>query len=259
MKITVLVENTLCDSRLQAEHGLSLYLEVGGKKILFDMGQSDRFAKNAEILGVDLETVDLAVLSHGHYDHGGGIPVFLEKNRHAPIYLNENAHGAYYNGTEKYIGLDASLAGNPRLVAVGEQLSLGNGMTLYSSYGKEDRWKLGSFGLNKKTERGFVPDDFCHEQYLLVEEGGKRILISGCSHRGILNIVDWFRPDVLIGGFHFSGIEPGETLAGYARHLASYDTAYFTGHCTGIAQCEFMLGYIPGLSMLSTGKCFEIG
>ncbi|MBR5633360.1 MAG: MBL fold metallo-hydrolase, partial [Clostridia bacterium] len=80
MKIVCLAENTTSRDDVGAEHGLSLYVEAAGKKILFDMGQTDLFMKNAEKLGVDLSKVDVAVLSHGHYDHGGGLSAFLKVN-----------------------------------------------------------------------------------------------------------------------------------------------------------------------------------
>ena len=258
MKITVLVENTTCDPDLEAEHGLSLYLETGKKRILFDMGQTDLFARNAEKLGVDLGKVDFAVLSHGHYDHGGGLRTFLEINQHAPIYLNKHAFGPYYNGTEKYIGLDTSLAGIERLVMVDGKLKLGDGLTLLSGEGRDCPWKMESFGLNRRQAEGFEPDDFRHEQYLLAEETGKRILISGCSHRGILNIMAWFAPDVLVGGLHLSKVPPGEKLAEYAANLAGYKTEYYTGHCTGSEQYEFMKTQTPNFFALSTGTVIEI-
>ena len=73
----------------------------------------------------------------------------------------------------------------------------------------------------------------------MMEEKGKKILISGCSHRGILNIVRHFRPDVLIGGFHFMKMDPeGEELAAAASRLKGYDAIYYTGHCTGQPQFE---------------------
>ena len=88
MRIVTLVENTARRQDLTAEHGLSLYIETENHKILFDAGQSEAFAENAKKLGVDLTQTDLAVLSHGHYDHGGGLAKFLEANDHAPIFLS---------------------------------------------------------------------------------------------------------------------------------------------------------------------------
>jgi len=103
------------------------------------------------------------------------------------------------------------------------------------------------------------PDDFRHEQYLLLEEGGKRILISGCSHKGILNIVDAFRPDILIGGFHFMKIESEATLEAAAKKLLEYDTVYYTGHCTGQKQYDY-LKTIMGekLHYISAGTVLEL-
>ena len=76
MKVTVLAENSACREDLTPQHGLSLYIETNGKKILFDMGQDDTFAQNAKTLGIDLSQADLAIISHGHYDHVGGLDTF---------------------------------------------------------------------------------------------------------------------------------------------------------------------------------------
>ena len=80
MIVKVLSENTTSSEKFESEHGLSLYIETGTHKVLFDTGSSDLFAKNAEKMGVDIASVDLAVISHGHYDHGGGLKTFLGIN-----------------------------------------------------------------------------------------------------------------------------------------------------------------------------------
>lgn len=258
MRITALVENTASDKRFQTEHGLSLYIETEDKKILFDMGQTDRFLKNAGLLGIDLENVDLAVLSHGHYDHGGGLKYFLEINRKAPVYVSAFAFEPHYNGTEKYIGLDVSLMKNDRLQSVSDHMVIGEGLTLDSCNDREKKHDPGSFGLLERRGDSFYPDDFRHEQYLLAEENGKRILFSGCSHKGILNIVEWFRPDVLVGGFHFSKMAQDENLKNYADCFAQFPVDYYTCHCTGTEQYAYMSRYMDHLFYLSAGQSIEV-
>ena len=107
MKLKVLSENTTSSEKLGSEHGLSLYIETETHKILFDTGASGLFAENAKKLGVDLTMVDLAVISHGHYDHGGGLKTFLGINNHANIYLHQNAFELHYanrpGGVKAYV------------------------------------------------------------------------------------------------------------------------------------------------------------
>ncbi len=262
MKITSLLENTASSPSVQTEHGLSLYIETGSRRILFDMGQTDRFARNAKVLGIDLSAVDTAILSHGHYDHGGGLSAFLEINKTAPVSVTSAAFLPHYNGTQKYIGLDTALKSHPRLRIVEGDVALGDGLTLLTPKGRERRHPMGSFGLTERVGDVFIPDDFRHEQYLLIDEnrlhGGKRVLFSGCSHAGIRDIAEWFEPDVLVGGFHVSKMDCGEELAALACALAGCGTEYFTCHCTGEAQYRFMGRYMPRLSYLACGESIEI-
>ena len=249
MKITVLAENTSRND-LPTEHGLSLYIEEDGKKLLFDTGQSDLFAKNAQILGKDLEAVDLAVISHGHYDHGGGLKTFLSINKTAPVYISRYAFEPHYNG-ERYIGLDTSLENSDRLVFTDGETQLAEGMTLYSAPDMETADDRG--GLNMLSGGALVPDDFRHEQYLLIEENGRRILISGCSHRGIINISRYFRPDVLIGGFHLHKRALDDGLTAIGRTLAGFGIKYYTCHCTGTAQFDHIRPVLGNAEYISTG------
>lgn len=243
---------------LDCEHGLSLYIEANETKLLFDTGQSNLFSINAKALGIDLSLVDIAVISHGHYDHGGGISEFLEINKKAPVYISRYAFEPHYNGTEKYIGLDTELRNNSRIILTDGSTELGNGMTLYAVHDMKKLVDFGSAGLNMIQNGKMQSDDFRHEHYLLIEENSRRILISGCSHRGIINIEDHFRPDVLIGGFHFSKLPLDSVLSSCAKQLDSYNTDYYTCHCTGTEQFEFMKQHMKRLDYISTGMIFEI-
>ena len=258
MKLYTILENTTSRKDLLPEHGLSLYVETGSRKLLFDTGQSGRFWDNADRLGLQLTQVDTVVLSHGHYDHGGGLGRFLECNEKARIFVSAQAFGAYYHGPEKYIGLSPALRDNPRIQAVDRPLDLGDGLSLIPDIPL--RYPVRSYGLQKRQGGRLVPDDFVHEQYLLLEEGGRRILFSGCSHRGILNIADYFRPDVLIGGFHFMKLDPDapdgrRVLEQSARILLDLPCTYYTCHCTGLPQYEFLKTILGDrLHYLSTGS-----
>lgn len=257
MKITALVENTTSNDNLKSEHGLSLYIETTSNKILFDMGQTDLFYENAHKMNIDLSKVDIAVLSHGHYDHGGGLEKFLKINDKAKVYLSAHAFEPHYNG-EKFIGLDVSLKDCDRLVFTDADTKIADGLTLYSCNDREREFDLGSFGLSAMRNSVKIPDPFLHEHYLLIEEDSRRVLISGCSHKGILNIIKWFVPDVLVGGFHFSKLSLDNTLKSYASYLDSFDTEFYTCHCTGVEQYGFMKKYMSRLHYISTGETIEL-
>lgn len=255
MKITALVEDT-SKNKLKSEHGLSLYIESEQSKVLFDMGQSDLFYLNAEKLGIDLSEADFAVISHGHYDHGGGLKKFLQINKSAPVYISENAFGAFYNG-EKYIGLDKSLKENERLSFISENTHISDGAKLFVSSSLSEKG-FSSFGLSEKKCGEKQPDNFTHEIYLQLESGGKKVLFSGCSHKGILNIMSRFKPDVFVGGFHLLKVEDEKALEEAARKLLAFDTDFYTCHCTGEQQYNYLKEKVKSLNYLRTGESIII-
>ena len=287
MKITVLTENTISKNAeisklpLQWEHGLSLFIQTQNKNILFDMGQTNLFAKNASLLGINLQTVDFAILSHGHYDHGGlssplpatlkneyfGIEAFAHINQKAPIFINSNAFSQNYNANKKYIGLNQELLQSKiaeRFVFVQDEKEITQNIKLFSCNSYKKSVATNAFGLMQLQNGTFVPDNFNHEHYLLIQENDKKILISGCSHKGILNIVEWFKPDFLIGGFHFKSLDVENPcqkleLESYAKKLASYNTKYFTCHCTGTQQFEILKSIMKEkVEYISTGDVINI-
>ena len=210
-------------------------------------------------LGIDLPGVDIAVLSHGHYDHGGGLPRFLELNNHAPVWVSPHAFDAHFNAQGKDIGLSPALTSCPQLRTAQHAVQeLAPGITLYQASCVPCRYPAAGVGMSAIIGGKRVTDDFRHEQYLLIEEHGKRILISGCSHRGILNIVTHFRPDVLVGGFHLMRSN-AETCAQTGKLLASFPTRYYTGHCTGDTATEILRHHMQDqLQTFSTGSVWEV-
>lgn len=118
MRITTLIENTKDEraENIKAEHGISLFVEFNSHKLLFDTGASSLFYENAKNLNHFLKDIDIAVVSHGHFDHGGGLQTFLEENPNATIYLKEEAFNSYHRKIagfiNKYIGLDKALKKN---------------------------------------------------------------------------------------------------------------------------------------------------
>ena len=259
MIITALMENTAIEDGFLFEHGLSLHIQTREHRVLFDTGQSNGFIANAGRLGIDLTAVDMAVLSHGHYDHGGGLMGFLALNSKALVYVSRCAFDSFYAGEERYIGLDPALKANPRLVPVGDSLEIGDGLTLFSCNERPRPYVMDSYGLNVLRGDALMPDDFRHEQYLLIQEEGMRVLISGCSHKGVLNIEEWFEPDVLVGGFHFMKLDVDgagrDVLDDAAEKLLSHGTDYVTCHCTGADQYRYLQGIMgERLGYLACGE-----
>ena len=260
MKITTLIENSTRSPWLTAEHGLSLFVEAAGHRFLFDAGQSGAFADNAGRLHIDLRRAEFAVLSHGHYDHGGGIQRFLECNHSAKIYANENAFGGHYNGAGRYIGLPDELRSSSRLILTGDEHAIAPGLTLHTCNDRPRAVPIESSGLTERVGDFLLPEEFRHEQALLIEENGRRILLSGCAHKGVLNLLEWFRPDVFVGGFHFKQLSPADPrLRIWGEAMAKYDTIFYTGHCTGAEQYAVLKDILGDrLHALTTGAVFEI-
>lgn len=263
MRATVLVENATPSSRLIARHGLSLFVEAAGRRLLFDLGPDASFLDNARTLGVDALSAEMAVLSHGHYDHGGGLRAYLEatacRAEQPRVYVREGAFATHVSGTPARnhdIGLDPALARDPRVVAVGERHELGEGLTLFSVPAGDrphpepaSNAVLLTRGDNGAVGAGaggsLVRDPFGHEQSLLVTESGRHVLFSGCSHAGILNILERAESlaggplDAVVAGFHLmspsgGGRERADSTRAVALALAERPTRYYTFHCTGL-------------------------
>lgn len=254
MKIFNLMENTEGTCGLYAEHGLSIYVETEKHKILVDAGASAKTWENAAHLGVDLKGVDTVFLSHGHYDHSGGLLSFAAQNPDAKIYMHELAGGDYYDvkgPRDRYIGIDKDILKLLGCVLLEGDMRLDEELSVFGNVTGRRMWPKSNLILKKKNGDTFEQDTFAHEQYVVVESEEKRILISGCAHNGILNILDRYRelyggaPDLVISGFHMMKKEDYDEdevklIKDVAAELKGMDTLFYSGHCTGLPAFAMM-------------------
>lgn len=259
MRIVNLIENTEGVKGCAYAHGLSFYVETETHRLLVDLGPSEETLSNAQTLGVDLTKIDTVILSHGHYDHSGGILPFTKINGHAAIYMQKTAPAAYYAddgesgnaGRYRYIGIDEKIADLPQVRLLEGDHTIDDALSLFVIERRADKLPFSNARLKRMTGDAYVQDTFDHEHFLVIRNGQSRILISGCAHNGILNILKEYQrkygaePDAVISGFHFmkkSEYIPEEIreIEDTAKALQLYDTVFYTCHCTGIPAFDVM-------------------
>jgi len=257
MKIVTLIENLVYQQGLYAEHGLSIYIETENSKILFDTGQSGSFLQNANKMGVLIEEIDSLVLSHGHYDHTGGLYPFLEKNKKARVYAKKDIFTPKYRSHDRFIGtlsrnelLMDRLQFVDKITEIAENVFIMPDIDLYNS--ADTHFK----GLNIKMGEEFFPDEFEDELFLAIMQNEQINIVTACSHRGITNIctttTEHFKLPVglILGGFHMKDctIEQYVEITHYLRLLQPKSIGVC--HCTGVEkysemfnECEAHLFY----------------
>lgn len=223
MKITTIIENEATKlSNLYNEHGLCYFIEIDGLNILFDTGKSYKAYENFKKLGLDDKKIDYIILSHGHYDHTGGLKVFLENIKCKPkiIVGNEffSRKDKYHlkENNKKYIGIDFNLEylkeKNIEIIEVKEIIKLTDKINLISNLkGIDERNILeGEDVLAVKYNNSLIKDDFREELVITIEKSDSIILITGCAHNKIHYIAKYIKNKfnksnlIIIGGVHLS-------------------------------------------------------
>ena len=265
MHLIVLLDNHSDKEIFETEHGLSFYIETGYSKILFDTGQSEAFIHNALKIGVDISDIDYLVLSHGHFDHTGGIENFLQYNQNAKILIRPEALLPKYHGN-RYIGIPPQLKiPEKRMIQIGNNYSIDpvTEVTGNIQVGHPEDTHYEDFFI--KAQEGILPDTFRDEVFLTLKVNGKITIITGCSHNGILNIIEMARQHFtepvggIFGGFHLKDSDE-QTVKKTAEFLnAANIERIVTGHCTGMENFLILRRYCKAqVSYSFTGNAYSL-
>ena len=137
-------------------------------------------------------------------------------------------------------------------------LNIDTGVTVFNCNHLKPKYEIECFGQTVLKNGEYINEDYRHEQYLIITENEKRILFSGCSHKGILNIVDLIEANTVVGGFHFSKMELDKELERRACYLNTVKSRFITCHCTGEKQFDFMKKYAKNIERIRSGEIMEV-
>ncbi len=236
MKLTILTENA-AGGTFAAEHGLSYLIECENNKVLWDTGHSDAFIRNAEKLNINLDDVETVVLSHGHWDHGNGLKYLSNKILicHPGSFIKR-----YRKGGTDNIGLDLTfkeLGKKFNIVQAKEPYSVSDKIIFLGEIPRLNSFesKATTF-VDENQNDDFVIDDSA----LAVIVGDELVVVSGCSHSGICNIIEYAKKvtgikkvKAVFGGFHLkeNNTQTKETINYFKVNNIK---AVHPSHCTGL-------------------------
>jgi len=256
LRLTVLVDNTSPSTDLLAEHGLALLLETDRGAVLFDTGASTHaLTANAARLGVSLSGVTSVLLSHGHYDHTGGLPAVLAAAPSARVYYHWRCTAQRWGRrwwVRKPIGMPAeSRAALSRLrhVAVGKPQDLPEGLRLSGPIPGPAAPAQKRFLAD--TDGGPRPDTFEDEMFALVRTAPGWVLVTGCCHRGVENTLAHAMTltggepvHAILGGLHLKDFRPRDLEPVVAALRGAGVREVLCGHCTGEAAQEYLASHL---------------
>lgn len=278
MKVSILTENTVYKRGFLAEHGLSLLIEEKGKRFLFDTGQSRVFLHNAEKLSLKLQDLDGIILSHGHYDHCGGMEYVQELGKEIPIFVQQKAFEKKYVESSRksglrYIGMRdqeewqeneqiRKLRGGCMRIADGVYLLAEIPYTTEFEPDPKGFWREGS----QEKEPELLTDRMEDEQLLIVESDKGLNVFAGCAHPGIINCLQYVQSvfsdrhiHSLVAGMHLKGCEQ-QRVEKTIQALRDLEIDVVVPlHCTGICAIGSMKEALGERCILAeAGKVIEL-
>lgn len=265
---------------LLTEHGLSIYFEADGFKWLMDVGASDQYYTNALRLGVSVEDIDYLILSHGHADHTGGVEHFIRHNQKAQIIMSARVQESDFYSlrlhVKRYIGIDHVVVEQNihRFILLEHDKRVSEHVACICDIPRNFAVPKANNKLFQADGSGERLDEFQHEVALAVRTSHGVVVFSGCSHNGLLNILQacsgYFsgaRVMDCVGGTH---LVDGNELNFYESDAEIHDIGcalldlypkmcLITGHCTG-THAQQQLSYIMGnkCSAFYSGAVMEL-
>lgn len=250
--VTVLVENTAQGHGLLGEHGLAFWIDIGSHGILFDAGQTDIVSHNARLLDVDLSSMNAIVLSHGHYDHTGGLAALprsktWREKAAVPAYVHPDALEEKYardaDGTGRYIGMVAesrkTLVESFEIVSTEKPTEIAEGLTVTGPIPRVTDFENtgGPFFRDPECDQ---PDELTDDQAVFLETSAGTVVLLGCAHAGIVNTLRYIMqlvPDrpihTVIGGTHLVAAGTTRMNRTVEALRAFHIQRLFPLHCTG--------------------------
>ncbi|MGD1823493.1 MAG: MBL fold metallo-hydrolase [Pleomorphochaeta sp.] len=255
LEITTLVENSKGEHlSLINEHGISFFIEIDGECILFDVGQTDAFIKNSILINKNLSKVNHVVLSHGHYDHSGGLKYLVDINKDFNLWLGKgffNEKYGYQNGAYEYLGNDFDekylINNNLKFKYVNQDIvEIVKDVFIITNFEKTQKdEKINPRFVLRKDEQ-FVKDEFLDEVLIAIKTDKGIIAILGCSHPGMRNMLETAKRRLnaplyaVLGGTHLVEADQ-ECFNNSINYLSSGNIQYVgVSHCTGLNAMKEM-------------------
>jgi 7,8-dihydropterin-6-yl-methyl-4-(beta-D-ribofuranosyl)aminobenzene 5'-phosphate synthase len=258
--VTVLVDDSVQGRSLQAEHGLSFFIRTDRQCVLFDTGQTDLLLRNAGVLDVSLADLQAIAISHGHYDHTGGLKTAREQAPQSRLYLHPAAVAPKFagnpDGSSRNIGmidpvLETVRQAGDAVVWTTKPTQIADGIFLTGEIPRRTSFEDtgGRFFLDEVCAR---PDPLIDDQALFFDTQEGVVMLVGCAHAGLVNTVEYVRHitghrpiHAVLGGFHLleAGAERiGKTLEAIQR----WDPQRIApGHCTGMPALARLWSALP--------------